>query len=175
MADINGYQQKIDELIAANQAAEEEIARLEREAAAAYEMLGRKAYKLIGSLSTEQRNRLATESSRVDDLNAAVAHHKKDVIERSARIRQLQEMMRTEPEPDHDSNDLVDETRTCPVCGEKIQPNYSFCPGCASKVSELFPSEAGAVHKECPQCHKRWEPDMNFCSECGVKLVEVVE
>ena len=73
MANAGGYQQEIDELIAANRAAEEEIARLEQEAAPAYEVLGRKAYSLMGALPTEQRNRLVTEAAKVDEFAAAIA------------------------------------------------------------------------------------------------------
>lgn len=172
MADARDYRQEIDELIAINQAAEVEIDRLEQGVAAAYELFGRKAYTLMSSLAAEQRNRLLTESARVDELNAAVAHQKKAVAERSERIRQLQALMRVEHGIDRDADAADDGARLCPVCGMQIQPDYLFCPGCAHKVSELFPPESGPIHMECPRCHRRWRSDMSFCAECGVKLVK---
>lgn len=173
MANAGGYQQEIDELIAANRAAEEEIARLEQETAPAYEVLGRKVYSLMGALPTEQRNRLVTEASKVDEFAAAIAHRKDDVIKRSERIRQLQEMVRIERGISIDSSTASGEVRVCPACGMSVQVGFSFCPGCGREMRGLFSPERRPIHKECPKCHKRWESDMSFCAECGVGLIEV--
>lgn len=48
---------------------------------------------------------------------------------------------------------------TCPQCGHAIEPGFSFCPQCSSK---LAPS--------CPQCRRTVAGNDVYCPYCGTSL-----
>lgn len=50
-------------------------------------------------------------------------------------------------------------TRSCPVCGKKVEKEFSTCPYCGSSIEKL-----------CPGCGKRIEDDWIVCPYCSYKL-----
>lgn len=208
MEDITAYQNEIDALVAERGQSEAEIERLDREAAPAYEALGRKMYELVGFLPEEQRNQVATEMVHVDEFAGKIAGHRQGIARGEERIAELEQLIKAEREraareaeeaqraeeaareaelaaqteqiqpEDNQTTEAPanSDVRICPVCGEQILESFRFCPGCAGKVDELFPSKQTVVppvtHKECPKCGQRWDDEMNFCADCGVPLIE---
>lgn len=173
MEDITAYQNEIDALVAERGQSEAEIERLDREAAPAYEALGRKMYELVGFLPEEQRNQVATEMVRVDEFAGKIAGHRQGIARGAERVTELEQLILAEQEraareaeeaireadlatqaeqTQLEDGQIVeaklsadDEVRICPVCGEKILKNFRFCPGCAGRVEDLFQPEQPTV------------------------------
>lgn len=52
---------------------------------------------------------------------------------------------------------------TCASCGENLSDEYRFCPECGEKIKSIG---------TCPQCTARIPPGTRFCTGCGYDLGE---
>jgi formylglycine-generating enzyme required for sulfatase activity len=61
------------------------------------------------------------------------------------------------------------ENRNCPVCGERIKPNWSFCPACEASLGPFVCPLCGLPVKEtwkrCPECET-----LLICRGCNRRL-----
>ncbi|MEF8777184.1 MAG: zinc ribbon domain-containing protein, partial [Haloarculaceae archaeon] len=66
------------------------------------------------------------------------------------------------PEPTGEASSSTE----CPVCGEAVEPEGNFCPGCGEDRRE---PDATAL-AECPTCGESVTDDDHFCPSCGENL-----
>jgi hypothetical protein len=50
----------------------------------------------------------------------------------------------------------VEKNQICPVCRDRIQPDWLVCPNCRTRL-----------HRVCPQCNRLAEPEWPLCAYCG--------
>ena len=61
--------------------------------------------------------------------------------------------------------------RTCPKCGNLIQPDDAFCRSCGSPVERAGnPSFEETGVEVCPKCKAPVSPGQAFCVKCGSKI-----
>jgi RNA polymerase subunit RPABC4/transcription elongation factor Spt4 len=54
----------------------------------------------------------------------------------------------------------VEKNRVCPVCRERVQPDWLVCPNCRTRL-----------HRVCPTCNRLADPDWPLCAYCGHEFV----
>ena len=62
--------------------------------------------------------------------------------------------------------------KTCPHCGNALQPDQKFCGKCGKAVEELAPANANI--KPCPACGKDVGVTATKCPHCGTTLISPV-
>jgi len=50
----------------------------------------------------------------------------------------------------------VEKNELCPVCRNRVQPDWLVCPNCRTRL-----------HRVCPSCNRLAEPDWPLCAYCG--------
>ena len=50
----------------------------------------------------------------------------------------------------------VEKNQNCPVCRERVQPDFLVCPNCRTRL-----------HRVCPSCNRLAQPEWPLCAYCG--------
>jgi Double zinc ribbon len=50
----------------------------------------------------------------------------------------------------------VEKNQLCPVCRDRVQPDWLVCPNCRTRL-----------HRVCPECNRLAEPAWPLCAYCG--------
>jgi hypothetical protein len=53
----------------------------------------------------------------------------------------------------------VEKNELCPVCRDRVQPDWLVCPNCRTRL-----------HRVCPSCNRLAEPDWPLCAYCGCEF-----
>lgn len=177
MEDITAYQNEIDAIAAAREQSEAEIERLDQEAAPAYEALGRKAYELVGFLSAEQRNQLATEMVRVDEYASKIAGLRQGIARGAERVDELEQLIRAEQER---AAREAEERERAEAAAREVE--LAAQAEQAAQVEQAQPEADQAAEAEaptddgvriCPVCGERILKNFRFCPGCAGKVEEL--
>ncbi|WP_273382651.1 zinc ribbon domain-containing protein [Enorma phocaeensis] len=174
MEDITAYQNEIDAIVAARGQSEAELERLDREAAPAYEALGRKAYELVGFLPAEQRNQLATEMVRVDEYASKIAGLRQGITRGAERVDELEQLIRAEQERAAREAEERERAEAAAREAESVaqsEQTEQIQPEADQAAEAKAPVDDDA--RICPVCGERILKNFRFCPGCAGKVEEL--